>query len=259
MSRKSRRNRRASKETGSNASAGKGDKGTPPKDSAKESDSSQQKKEDLSEAVKILQESWMAAPEKLDKLGKAEEQHTQVLNRIDNRIGEIEIILSPGRDIITKGLAKKLTPVERNKLMLERDKLYLLKRKVDISYQPIMDRFISVTKNERQGIRRDELREKVKDPNYYKRYGKNIVPAFQRMLNEPMTNAVLNGLRQLLAKKGDSDFDSLLGKFLLWNNQELYIKSTGNAELKPKYFEEFRKILENWDPEIVVIKSQTKK
>lgn len=118
MVRKLRRNRRVSKETGSNVSAGKGDKVTSKKDPVNNSDSPPQDKKDLTDVVKRLQEVYAATPEKLDLLIKGEERHDQVLGDLENRISEISKVLSPGRDIIARGLAQKLTPVERNKLLL---------------------------------------------------------------------------------------------------------------------------------------------
>ncbi|MDR3519965.1 MAG: hypothetical protein P4L63_03730 [Candidatus Pacebacteria bacterium] len=219
------------------------------------SKSNQQGNIDISRVVKRLQEAYAATPEKLDKLTKAEELHTQVLSDLDNRITSINFSLSPGQDAIAKGLAKRLTPVEKNKLRHQRTQLQSMRRKLTNSNRIISKSLIKKAKNEGKAIRLDDLRDAVKNPYYHKKYGKFIVPSFENWLGIPMTQDLHDKLVQVRSIR-TADYTDALAKLLLMENPALYIKSTSDKVLKAEYFRAFRRALTQWQPRNATIKEQ---
>jgi hypothetical protein len=215
--------------------------------------SSPNSKIDIAAVTQQLLDNYSATPEKLDKLVSAETQHTEILQQMIQRLSEIKRSLNPGQNAIDQGLAIKLTPVERTKLMNERTKLLSLKRKLLKSNRIISVELIGNAKNERKEIRITDLRDKVKDPNYYRKYGKYIVPSFTKWLGNSMTKELLDKLTILKSTK-PADFNDALAKLLLFENHELYIKSTGSKEARTGYFAEFKKVFDKWQPKSAKIK-----
>jgi site-specific DNA-cytosine methylase len=252
MSTKQSKTTTASKKAKEQAAAGK-----PAVDSAQGaatgSVSSQESKIDIDDVVKQLEQNYATMP-KLDKLINNESQHSEVTRAIQTKLGAVSSRLSLGKNIIAKGLAEKLTPVERTKLRTMQTKYSSLLRKVNKSNRSISRELIDNAKAERQSIHLDDLRDKVKDRNYYNKYGGNIAPAFAKWIASPMTKELHQKLVQVKASR-PANFAEVLTKVLSIENPVLYIKSTGDKKRKAGYFAEFRKALNRWQPRRAHIKS----
>jgi len=215
---------------------------------------------DITELAKKLLQNKTKLPEKLNMLERYHKDHKLVLNGVTGLINESSAILNPPKDLMSQANTPitKLSATDRAFLEVKVKDLKSLRRQLKKQHRKIQNLGKASAKKGGHMIKIDDLRDKVKDPAYYKRYGKFIIPAFERMLKNPMTEEAIKGLIELKETTEDPIFHSLLSKFLLWNNIEVHIKSTGNAELKPKYFDEFRQIILNWDPATAVIKSTNK-
>ena len=208
---------------------------------------------ELSSVAQKLLDAFTGTPEKLEKLIGAEEQHTKLVLELDSRLLEIKALLKPGDDAIAKGFAVKLTTVERSKLLNEKAKLLSTRRKLTKSNRVVSIKLIKNSKDERREIRFDDLRDRVKDPSYYKKYGKHIPPAFEKWINGPMSKKLLDKISTVKSVE-PAGFSDALAKVLLAENPALYIKSTGNKAMKSEYFSEFQKALDQWKPETIKIK-----
>jgi hypothetical protein len=217
-------------------------------------DSSVQPNVKIEQAVQQLLDNYAATPEKLEMLIQAEEKHKAILQTVNLRLAEIQEKLSPKRDAIEKGLAKKLSFVERSKLMTERKKLLRIKRKLQKSDKIISIKIVEGTANERRQIHIEDLRDKVKEPGYYNKYGKHIVPSFEKWLQLPMSVTLRDKLVEIKSLKAAA-FNDSLAKLLLYENPSLYIRSTGNKDLRAGYFADFKKIFDKWQPNKAVMKS----
>ena len=237
-----------SKEAHANAKAGMNPK-APSQEEVKVLTADEQRAVDLAQ----IKASIVGTPARLEAKLNIQQQHAELIRDLQIRNGEIKQLLSPGRDVVAKGLAPKLSDVEIFGLRNEMVSNDLLLQKLGVSHRVVTSQFIQDSKADIKSLRLEILRGRVKSPKYYKRYGKFIVPAWKRVLETPMTEVLRDKLKAVRSVAPKDRSDAIV-KFLSAEFPDLYIRVTGSKDLKDGYLSEFGTLLARWDPRKAIIK-----
>ena len=242
-----------SKEAQANALAGKAKIQASKNEAVINNDPIEQYEIDLEKDLAQLMDAYDGMPQKLVGQINTQQRCAEMTRDLQKRIGETQHLLSPGRDALAKGLATKLSPVQRTKLRHAQTKNKALLRRLVKSDKALSKQLIQNSKTEMRSIRLNMQREKVRDPHYYVKYGDLIIPAFERTLASPMTRSLHTKLKEVKSSAAGERVEAL-ARVLLAEVPELYIRSTGNKELKAGYFTEFVRLLMHWNDRRATIK-----
>lgn len=199
----------------------------------------------ITDKVKELLEVIQELPNKIDEVNDKIIDHRELIKSIDLKIEDLNAKLQFNK-IIKSHHDEKLSVYDKSVLRFEKTVLLSEKRRLKVNLKHLEKKGKELLKKQTLRTLTIDLREKVKDPTYYKKYNQGIFNALEKLITNPSEsfNQLLPSLVNLI-QEDEKLFQKEFKSYLFDKEITLYIRFSGNEEWQTKFFEYTRKLIQS--------------